>query len=182
MEFYDVIKKRQSIRVYESRPIPDDALTRILEAFQAAPSWANTQAWELVLVTDRGVKEQLKTTVSPTNPAHSAILDAPLVVCALGIHGKSGFYKGKAATPRGDWMMFDLGISVEHLCLAAAAEGLGTVHVGLFDYEKAGEILGLPQGRSVVELIPMGYAITPPRQVPRKALEDFVFKNRYGNK
>jgi nitroreductase len=182
MEFYEVIKKRQAIRIYKADPIPDESLNRVLEAFRAAPSWANTQAWEIVLATDPAVKDQLQKSVSEHNPAYTAIKDAPLVVCAVGIFGRSGFYKGQASTPRGDWVLFDLGIATEHLALAAAAEGLGTVHVGMFDYQKAGEILGLPADRTLVELIPMGYPAYTPRVVPRKPLEEFVFKNKYGQK
>jgi len=91
MDFYEVIKKRQSVRIYKNDPIPEDVLNRVLEAFRAAPSWANTQAWELVLVTDESIKKQLQQTVSPGNPSHAAMVDAPVVVCAVGINGKSGF-------------------------------------------------------------------------------------------
>jgi len=182
MEFYDVIKKRQSIRVYKPDPIPGEVLTRILEAFRAAPSWANTQAWEIIVVTEPGIKEQLQATLSERNPARSAVVDAPVVVCAVGITGRSGFRKEQATTGRGDWVMFDMGIATEHLALAAAAEGLGTVHIGLFDYEKAGEILSVPGDRTVIELIPLGYPAYNPRLVPRKPLEEFVFKNTYGDK
>ena len=180
MDFYEVIKKRQSIRGYKPDPVPDDVLARILEAFRAAPSWANTQPWELVLVTEPEIKKQLQQAVSERNPAHSAIVDAPVVVCAVGITGRSGFYKGKAATGRGDWVMFDMGIATEHLTLAAAKEGLGTVHVGLFDHEKADEVLGVPQDRTVIELIPLGYPVFYPKMTPRKPIEEFVFYNLYG--
>jgi nitroreductase len=182
MDFYEVIKKRQSVRIYKSDPIPDDVLTRVLEAFRAAPSWANTQPWELILVTEPTIKEQLQQTLSTNNPAVSAIVDAPILVCAVGITGLSGCYKGKPLTSRGDWVLFDMGIAAEHLALAAAAEGLGTVHVGAFDFQKSGEILDLPEDRTVIELIPLGYSGYTPRQVPRKPLQDFVFKNTYGQK
>jgi nitroreductase len=182
MEFYEVIKKRQSVRIYKSEPVSESSLARILEAFRAAPSWANTQPWEIVLVTDPAVKEQIQKAMPEGNPAISAITDAPVLICAVAINGRSGFYKGKASTPRGDWAMFDLGIATEHLALAAAAEGLGTVHVGMFDYQKVGEILGLPADRSVMELIPLGYPAYTPRLVPRKPLDEFVFKNKYGEK
>lgn len=182
MEFYEVIEKRKSVRVYKSDPIPRESLNRVLETFRAAPSWANTQAWELVLVSDGEIKKQLQQTISDRNPSHSAVADAPVVVCAVGITGLSGFYKGQVSTGRGDWVLFDMGIATEHLALAAAAEGLGTVHIGLFDYEKAGKILGLPDDRTVIELIPMGYPAYEPRKVPRKPLQDFVFKEKYGQK
>ncbi len=182
MDFYEVITKRQSVRIYKTDPIPEDALTRILEAFRAAPSWANTQAWELVLVSDVEIKKQLQQTISKGNPAAAAFADAPLIVCAIGITGKSGFYKGKVSTEKGDWVMFDMGIATEHLALAAANEGLGTVHVGFFDTKKVAEILEIPPDRTIIELIPMGYPAYEPRRVPRKPLADFVFKNKYGRR
>jgi len=182
MEFYEAVKERHSVRVYKPDPVPEDVLTRVLEAFRAAPSWANTQPWELILVTDPEIRKQLQQTTSETNPSFSALADAPIVVCAIGLTGTSGFYKGKPLTNRGDWVMFDMGIATEHMALAAAAEGLGTVHVGAFDYQKAGDILELPEDRTVIELIPLGYPAYTPRQVPRKPLQDFLFKNKYGKK
>jgi len=181
MEFFEVLKKRQSVRIYKNDPIPEEALIQVLEAFRCAPSWANTQAWEIVLVTDPPTRERLQETVNEGNPARAALVDAPLLICPVGICDRSGWYKGQPSTARGsEWMMFDLGIACEHLALAAAALGLGTVHVGFFDFKKAGEILALPTDRTVVELMPIGYPAVTPRQVPRKPLEEFVFKNTYG--
>lgn len=182
MEFYEVIGKRQSIRRYKTDPIAEEVLNRVLEAFRAAPSWANVQPWELVLVTDREIKAQLQSTLPKGNPAMKAIVEAPVLVCLVGIFGLSGWYKGETVTGRGDWLMFDAGIAAEHLALAAAAEELGSVHVGLFDYEKAGEILEIPENRTVVELLPLGHPDHTPRQIERKPLSEFVFKDKYGRK
>lgn len=182
MEFYEVIRNRRSVRKYKPDAIPEDVLERVLEAFRAAPSWANRQPWELVLVTDPEIKKQLQETVSDRNPATAAIMEASVLVCAVGILGVSGWYKGKTVTGRGDWVMFDLGIATEHLALAAAAEGLGTVHVGFFDYHEAGKILGLPEDRTVIELIPLGYPDQEPREIPRKPLNEMIFNDQYGQK
>lgn len=182
MDFYDAVYNRHSVRVFQPEPIPGAVLERILSAFRAAPSWANRQPWELVLATDPQIKAALQKTLSPGNPAIAAMTDAPIVVCGIGLTGLSGFYKGQCVTNRGDWVMFDLAIALEHLVLAAAAEGLGTVHVGYFDYESAGKILHLPPDRTTIELIPIGYPAHEPRPVPRKPLEDFVFTNKYGDK
>ena len=76
--------------------------------------------------------------------------------------------------------MFDLGIATEHLVLAAACEGLGTVHIGLFDSKSADEILALPENRTVVELIPLGYPESFPSRVNRKPVHEFVFREVYG--
>lgn len=183
MEFYEAVRSRQSIRSYKPDPIPEDVLLRVLEAFRAAPSWANVQAWELILVSDPQVKAALQETLSPSNPGRAAVVEAPVLACAVGIAGRSGWYKGKAVTDRGDaWLLFDLGIAAEHLALAAAAEGLGTVHVGLFDFAKAAAALKLPTDRTVVEIIPLGWPARLPKRVERKPLADFVFKDVFGQR
>ena len=82
----------------------------------------------------------------------------------------------------GDWMMFDLGIATQNLCLAAWSLGLATVHIGYIDHKKAKQVLGLPEDIEVVELIPLGYPDHEPKAPPRKALSDFVHWNRFGNK
>jgi nitroreductase len=50
VEFIDVIKGRQSIRGYKAEPPPEELLRNILKAAVLAPSWANTQPWEFVIV------------------------------------------------------------------------------------------------------------------------------------
>ncbi|MBI5210267.1 MAG: nitroreductase family protein [Elusimicrobia bacterium] len=182
MEFYEVVRGRQSVRSFKPDPVPEDVLGRILEAFRAAPSWANTQAWELIMVSDAGLKKSLQSTLPAGNPATAAVVEAPVVAVVVGIAGRSGSYKGKAMTARGDWMLFDAGIAAEHLALAAAAEGLGTVHVAMFDFVKAGELLGVPGDRSVVDLIPLGYPARVPKRVERKPLSEFVFRDRHGDR
>ena len=180
MDFHDVLRSRQSIRKYRPDPVPEDILHRLFEAFQLAPSWANVQPWELVVITGIEMKNRLQATVPKSNPSFHAIISAPVLICIVGVMGRSGWYKGKAVTGRGDWVMFDTGIATEHLVLAAAAEGLGTVHVGLFDFDTAGEILNLPEDRTVVEMIPLGYPESLPPRVKRKSFSEFVFREEYG--
>jgi nitroreductase len=64
MNLFDAINGLRATRVYEDRPIPDDVLAQILTATTRACSSGNTQPWEFVLVTDRAVKEELKTLLS----------------------------------------------------------------------------------------------------------------------
>ncbi len=60
MDVFDAIYGLRATRIYEDRPLPDDVLTRILQAATRACSAGNTQPWEFVLVTDRAIKQQLK--------------------------------------------------------------------------------------------------------------------------
>ena len=61
MGVFEAIEGLRATRVYEDRPIPDDVLARILTAATRACSSGNTQPWELVVVSDRGVKQVLQT-------------------------------------------------------------------------------------------------------------------------
>ncbi len=101
----EAIKTRRSIRKYEDTPVTDEQLNTVLEAVQWAPSWANTQVWEIVVVKDSAVKEKLAETLSPGNPSIDAIKNAPVVIAACATKGKAGFYKDAAITGKGDWLM-----------------------------------------------------------------------------
>ncbi|RPI76241.1 MAG: nitroreductase [Desulfobacteraceae bacterium] len=173
-EIMDLIKSRRSIRNYLDKKIPEPLLKEILEAVRWSPSWANTQVWELILVQDAVKKQQLFETLASNNPAGKAMIQAPVIFALCAKLKSAGYYKGQAATKLGDWFMFDLGIATQSLCLSAYAIGLGTVVVGLFDQNKAGEILGVAEGYELVALIPMGYPAKDASAPKRRELEEFV--------
>jgi nitroreductase len=60
MGVFEAIDGLRATRVYEDRALPDDVLARILTAATRACSSGNTQPWEFVVVTDRGVKRELQ--------------------------------------------------------------------------------------------------------------------------
>jgi nitroreductase len=178
-ELISIIKERRSVRNYENKTISDEVLDKILEAVQWAPSWANTQCWEIVVVTDQSIKETLQQIISPKNPATKAIISAPVVLAICGKLKTSGFYKDQAATKFGDWFMFDLGIATQNLCLTAHHLGLGTVIVGMFDHDKAKQILNIPDSHELVVLIPMGYPAKVSKPPKRKKISEFSHHNTF---
>lgn len=180
MELYETVKGRRSIRQFKPDPVPEEVQGRLVEAAQWAPSWAHTQCCRLVLVSGPAQKEALQATLSSTNPARKAMIDAPVVVVFCAEAGKAGFYRGAAATPRGDWMLFDVALAMQNFMLAAHAEGLGTVCVGLFDFEKAGQVIGVPAGFEVVSITPLGYPEATGKAPPRKPLSEFAYRERFG--
>ena len=182
MDIMEAIKGRRSVRSYTPDPVPAEKLQKVLEAVQWAPSWANTQCWEVIVVKEEGIKKQLAETLTPTNPAREAILQAPLTLVVVAIEGRAGFKKGEVCTNKGDWYMFDCGLTTQNLCLAAHAEGLGTVIVGLFDAAKAGEVLKVPQGKAVVAITPLGFPEKIPSPPKRKEIAEFVYHESYGER
>ena len=179
-DLLEVIKGRRSIRKYESRDVSEAMVGQVLEAIRWAPSWTNCQCWEIIIVEDRSVREKLQQTLPPTgNPAIKSIVDAPVLLAVCAKKRVSGFYKDQATTKFGDWFMFDLGIACQNLCLTAYRHGLGTVIVGLYDHQKAAEILKVPQGYEQVVLIPMGYPAKISSAPARREVNAFIHYNTF---
>jgi len=170
----EIIKGRRSIRRYQDREIPEEHLNKVLEAIRWSPSWTNTQCWEVIVVKDSMIKQKLQETLSTGNSATKAIGEAPVVITLCGKLQSAGYEKGQATTKFGDWFMFDLGIATQNLCLAAHNLNLGTVIVGLFDHDKAKDILKVPEGYEVVALVPLGYPAKEASAPPRKEIGEFV--------
>lgn len=180
MELLKVIQERRSIRRYKTEEIPEEILMEVFEAARRAPSWANTQPWRFIIVKDKAIKTALSDTLTPNNPARQAILEAPVAIVIVAKKGVSGFFGGKPATDKGDWFMFDAGIVMEHIALAAWNFGLGTCHVGAFDAKKVEELLKVPEGFAVVEMTPLGYFDVTPKVTPRRPLEELIYIDHFG--
>lgn len=171
MELMDAIRGRRSIRRFTEQPVTHDEIKEILDAARQAPSWANTQAWEFVVVRDRARIEAIAGSYVEKNPATKCTLSASAVIVACARSGVSGCYGGKDLTKFPHWFMFDLGMAVQNLCLRAHEMGLGTVVVGLLDHTACSKAIALPEGVESVVVIPIGRpAVAAKEGPPRKPL------------
>lgn len=182
MNVIEAIKTRRSVRKFKLDTVEENKLKEILDAARWAPSWANSQCWEFIVIKNVDVKRKLAETLTPRNPAIEAVKNAPIVIAVCAKLGVSGFKDGKPVTDKGDFYMFDTALATQNLTLAAHSLGLATLHVGAFDAKKAAEILNIPPGIALVELIPLGYPQEIPKQPPRKELKEFVHYEKYGQK
>jgi len=169
MEFYEVVRKRSSIRKYKDRPVEEEKLRRILEAARLAPSAANRQPWHFIVVRDPKVKEELKAAYG-----REWFYTAPVIICACG-DPSSAWVRSDGKS----YLDVDVAIAMEHLILAAAAEGLGTCWIGAFDEEAVKKALGIPEGISVIALTPLGYPAEEKGEKVRKSTEDIVHYERW---
>jgi nitroreductase len=180
MELQDALEGRRSVRRYTDYFVTDAEIKEILEAARIAPSWANTQVWEFVVVRDQGRIEKVVSAFSDKNPATKGALAASALIVACAKTGASGCYDGKELTKHKEWFMFDLGMAVQNLCLKACELDLGTVVVGLMDHDHCKQIIGLPDGYEVVAVIPVGRPAAKREAPPRKDLKSFVHCNTFG--
>ena len=185
MEFFEALSTRRSIRRYQERPIEEEKLRAVLDAVRASPSWANQQCPRLVVVKDaetkRGISELsylesfFATKGYKSNPAMKALAQAPVVLVLCADPTQSGAIRGQ------DYYLADTGIAAQSLMLAANAQGLGTVFVGIFQEEPLRDLLGIPETIRVVGLFPLGYPAEEKKDGPkRKPLEEICFSERWG--
>lgn len=162
--FIDLVKQRYSVRSYEERQIEKEKMEYIMECVRLAPSAVNFQPWHFYVVTDRERLDALKSTYK-----REWIQSAPCIIVACANHEESWHRR----SDNKDHADIDLAIAIEHLCLAASEQGLGTCWVCNFDAALCHEVMAMPENVEPIALIPIGY--TPDAEVPekkRKTIED----------
>lgn len=159
MEFYEVLKTRRSIRSYKSDPVPEEALRRIAEAAQCAPSACNRQPWKLVAVRNAALRKKICEVYR--NPF---LAQAPVILLALGNASMAWQRLGDDHSI----VEIDLGIMFEHAVLAAAAEGLGSCWICAFERSKMDAAAGISAPWTVLAVSPLGYAAAEPNPYQRK--------------
>lgn len=151
MNVYDAIVSRKSIRSYDTKPLTDEELGKILEAGRIAPSWQNKQCWQYVVVKDKETISKLAFRSGLISKSNFFIKDAPVVIVACANPNESGHLNGQ------DYYLVDVAISFQQMMLAAWEMGIGCCWLGAFNDKKVQEILGVPEKVKVVALSPFGY-------------------------
>ena len=183
MELLEAIKKRRSVRKFTDYYVTDNEIKEILEAARLAPSWANTQPWEFIIVRDGETIKEITGTYSKTNPAKSCSETASALIVVCAKTKVSGFKDGQMRTKFPDWFMFDIGLAVQNLSLRAHDLGLGSVIVGSLDHDACKKIVQLPDGYEIVAVLPIGKPLDKDKEGPKKKeLKEFVHLNVYGER
>ncbi len=175
MDVLKAIKIRRSVRNYKPDPIPQPVLEKLMEAIRFAPSACNNQPWKFVFVSDPELKQKLATAARD----QKFIAEAPLIVVGCGFPDKAYHYMGGY----GNSIEIDIAIALDHLTLAAAAEGIGTCWIGAFDETAVKKILNIPANAKVVALTPLGYPakknlLCPCPDSRRKSPEDIFSREK----
>ena len=160
MSVLDVIRARKSTRKYKEDPIPEEALSRILEAGRLAPSGKNLQPWKFIIVKDQDLKDRL----AEASIRQYFMARAPLIIVACAFPDDCYERMGRYMK---SWPV-DVAIAVEHMMLQAQEEGLGTCWSAVYGIKKPADfqnrvmtILGVPEELQdkyiVVTVTPLGH-------------------------
>lgn len=196
MEFQDVVRKRRMVRKYDmERPIPAEAVDRILHNAVRAPSGGFSQGWGfLVLDTPEDIARFRTASTPDDDPANwfSATFDAPLVIVT---HSNKSAYldryakpdKGKADRSEAWWPApywdIDTGMAALLILQTAVDLGLGACFFGL-PVERIPayrEAFGVPEEMHPIGAVTIGYPAEPPRDFSkrRKATDDVIRRGRW---
>jgi nitroreductase len=154
MDTYLAIVSKRDTRRYADQPIPDDVVTRILDAGRVTGSASNRQPWRFLIVEDAERREKLAEAVyEPTN-----IRGAQLIIAIVGTRP------------------FDLGRCVQNMMLAAWNDGVASTPNGVADKDAAQEALGLKE--PPVNVLSFGYPARQPAAESRSPGEWSAMANR----
>jgi len=166
MDFEKLILERYSCRHYSDQAVEDQLLRKVLEAGRLAPTAANRQPFQIIVIKTKGQDEALLK-IYPKE----WFVEPPLILCVC-CQPEKGWLRKKYDDQ--SYAVVDAAIVVDHLTLQAADFGLGTCWIGDFDPQAAREFLGLPEDAEPVAFTPLGYPLDKPRPKIRKDLEDLV--------
>jgi nitroreductase len=165
MEYSELIAKRYSVRAYRPDPVEDGKLQAVLEAARLAPTAANRQPIQLVVMHTAGREEEIRKIYR-----RPWFVQAPLIIAVCAISSQAWVRESDRFNAR----LIDAAIVADHLILAATNLGLGTCWVAAFNVEAARKVLQLPDEVEPVIFTPLGYPADQPGPKIRKPLADLV--------
>lgn len=152
MIFAELVQKRLSVRDYTTQPIEEQKVAHILEMARLAPSAVNFQPWRFVVITsERGRKA-----VFDSYP-REWVKPVPLFILVCGNRNESW----KRKSDNKDHLDIDLGIVIEHICLAATEEELGSCIICNFDTPLCRRAFNIPEYMEPAAIISIGYPANP---------------------
>ena len=163
-----IIKNRRSIREFQTKPISEEIIVKLIDSLIWAPSAGNLQSRKFYFV----FNEVIKNKIAKAAHEQAFIAQAPLVIigCTDDRIEKRYYERGKKL-----YSICDVAMSVQNLMIMAYDLGLGTVAVGAFEEDEVSKILGLPGNLHPILIVPVGYPAEepemPPRVSPNQAIE-----------
>ena len=149
MDFYDLIRKRESVRDYDpNRKIEESVLNRILNAGRLAPSASNKQPWTFLLVSSKEKLDKVRVCYHK-----QWFHNAPHILIIIGDKSKSWvrWYDGYNSIET------DLTIAMDHIILAAEYENVGTCWIEAYDHQILSDAISLKENEVIFSITPLGY-------------------------
>jgi nitroreductase len=182
METLETIGKRASLKSFLStREVEQEKITKILDAARFAPSAGNKQPWRFIVV--KG-KENVKNVVTKAFFGFNQVVkEAPVLIIACANPSDDDIHEGR------EYYLFDVGLAVENILLAATDLGLVTHPMTAVNEVELRRVLHIPDQVRFVVAIPLAYprassyeeaARERLNQRTRKSLKEVAYSNVWG--
>ena len=200
----EMAKNRRSTHKFKPDPVPDEDIVRIIEVARWAPSGANSQPWEFVVVKRQELRNKIieihknATTamaeVESTreqdlrfNLHHTAppsFIDAPVFIIPLGDPRAKGCFPKGARLERGDEIFASsLASAFLYMMLGATALGLGAQWASAVTHHHPQslikDLLGVPEEMEMYDMMAVGYPDMEPSPRVVRPLEEMVHYDGY---
>lgn len=193
MEIDDLLKLMDSqftSRKFETTPVPEENLEKIFKAARSAPSGANTQPWEFIVIKNSGKKERIAEILAEAQKnarkqdkefphgkksnLYERIVEPPvlIVVCA-----DTRFKKAypKVGDREGN-LNVSMGVVIQNMMLAAKAMGLSLSWntVDSLSRRDLQNLLNVPDYLRIIEVLQLGYPAKSKPPSYRREIGEFV--------
>jgi len=202
--FDEVIKKRRSVRKFEpGKTVSKDTLKRIVECGRWAPSGANTQCFDFIVIKD---KEMINSTTKIFLEQAQRLVDfakgfpavkktylanTVAIIIVLGDprwkvcfpHASTEEYKEEYSRNNDAIFLCSLGAAIQNIQLGVAAEGLTSAWLSGGGEDttnnQLSNLLGYPKWMKAFGTIPIGYPAETQDKRYRRPLSQCLHWNKY---
>jgi len=151
MNFYDLILSRRTIRQFAPRPVPREILEKIVNAGRLAPSAANLQPLEFIVVDDDTVRSRILPSLK------WAAYIAPEGDPKSGNEPRAYIFTLINAAIRDKKYEYDVGAAMENMILAALSEGIASCWLISIDRPNITRLLEIPESRILDSVLALGF-------------------------
>jgi 5,6-dimethylbenzimidazole synthase len=204
--FLELVKTRRSIRGFKTDPVPDEYVDRIIEAARFAPSGANSQPWEFVVIKDKESRDRIAALVTEQGepgrkleltrdeelrfpgtqgPAREpGYKNAPVFILLCGDPRTKEAYPLFTMLTRGDsHFASGLASAFLYMTLAATTLGVGSQWVSATGSPLVKpllkQLLGIPQDLEIYDMLVLGYAASRPNDRFVRERSEMVHYERF---
>lgn len=173
LNFEQLMEQRRSIRDFLDKPVPRSLVLQIIQDCCLAPSAANNQPWQFIVVLDRKtiktLSDEAKKNIiagirkQPDSPIAAYL--AQLEQASFNVFHNAPCLVYIVGNPKIPSLAFDVSLAAAYFMFSATSRGLGTCWIGLGREIRDPGLLasiGVPEGFRIIAPIIVGY----PRRIP----------------
>ncbi|MEM1213473.1 MAG: nitroreductase family protein [Planctomycetota bacterium] len=200
MDIMDAIYSRRAVKHFDpEHAMPDDVLTKLLEATIQAPTSFNIQHWRFVVIKDPALRQKIRELGNDQAQITDASVlivmtadikawtkdperywaNAPQEVSDLLVGWMGPFHEGREELQR-DEAMRSMGMAMQTLMLAAQAEEYDSCPMIGYDFDAVAPLINLPSDHAIGPLVVLGKKTKDswpkPGQLP---LDEVVIENGF---